>query len=165
MKHISSLQYIFSLLLLFLTRYKIIASKHKHIIYDESININKYLSGSYYMYDPTLFDMTMKCTYSVFTDCSHSEPKPPSPHIDKHTVDYLFIKTLIQLNASVVNPNDADLFVVPVLYSLSMDKLCGDHLHNIQQMFQVLHQLGHYKEGTRNHLIIAVSHIFITQYL
>lgn len=127
-------------------------------IFDRAIDPTTQLKSPYHMYDPSLFDMFTECAIDPSKQCGKTAVELPKSKsgLEKHSVDFMFLKSLIRLNASVA-PERAKLFVVPVLYSLSIQHMCGDHISNYNQMHYVLNRLGHYREGFRNHLIIAVE--------
>ena len=106
----------------------------------------------YHLYDPQLFDMYSKCLPMLRRPCYGTNDH-------KHSVDVLFLESIIALNESV-DPWDATLFVVPVLYSQldgGANAICRtlNAQEGIAQMYEVLHSLGHYKPGARNHFLVA----------
>ena len=106
----------------------------------------------YHLYDPQLFDMYRKCMPIINRPCyTANDPK--------HALDVHFVESIIALNESV-DPWDATLFIVPVLYSQfdgGPQAICRYHHmpKAITQMYEVLHSLGHYKHGIRNHFLMA----------
>ena len=71
-----------------------------------------------------------------------------------HGLDFLFVEAIIALNQSV-SPSEADLFIIPVFYNQATvaDGPCsilpGGPSRLIDQMYEVLHAQGHYKDGVR----------------
>ena len=106
----------------------------------------------YHLYDPQLFDMYSKCLPLLNRPCRRvNDPK--------YSVDLHFVESIIALNESV-DPWDATLFIVPVLYSQfdgGPHAICHvSHAEEtIAQMYGVLKSLGHYKPGIRDHFLMA----------
>jgi hypothetical protein len=103
----------------------------------------------YHIYDPSLFKM--------FTNC-----KIPNPiNHYKHNLEIFFLNSILELTYNV-SAEEADLYVVPVLFSQSKRGYCGNHKENIKDLQFVLNEQPYFITQHRNHLIVAVSKYFTT---
>lgn len=98
---------------------------------------------------------------SLFQMYSNCEKSPMMKLNPKHNVDYLFASTLVEQAQELAgyisftsNPDDAALFVIPVMCSLSANRRCGDHLNNTHDL---LSKITYLKKGKRDHFIICDS--------
>ena len=129
----------------------VVADQEEFPIIDKS-ELERRSLVKYHLYDPQLFDMYTECITKLYRPCY-------SGHDFKHSLDVNFIEAMIALNQSV-DPWDATLFIIPVLYD-QVDggpKAFCHSLHAprlVAQMYEVLHSLGYYKPGVRNHFVMA----------
>lgn len=114
----------------------------------ESILIqNIHIPVNLYIYDPTLFHMHTRCILH--------RPCLEVNNVTKHSVDVLFIESLLSLltntleypnlnessihshaNGDRSNRSDPTLYIIPVFASQSVNGRCGNHHRNIQQMYE-----------------------------
>ena len=109
----------------------------------------------YHLYDPQLFLMYKECLPRLHRP-SYASLKF---NIFTHCLDINFVESIIALNESV-DPSEATLFIIPVFYNQATLPSFPCHYHEneirlIAQMYEVLHSLGHYKAGVRNHFLMA----------
>ena len=99
----------------------------------------------YHLYDPSEFDMYRNCPVAT---SSHAG-------FDKHSVDRLFVEQLVAENRSVP-PEQAEVFVVPAIYTESVRGLCGNHAANHEQLVRRLRSSPHFlRSNGTDHVLVA----------
>lgn len=124
----------------------------------------------YHLYEPSSFAMYRNCFPAPGVDngvgnASHrarfgvdagSEGHAGVSDGFKHSVDLLFLQALLANNRSVP-PEEADVFIVPALFSQSAHGFCGKHEDNFKDLiFQLLrspYYLGE-EPGAKPHVVL-----------
>lgn len=110
-------------------------------LFNSSVRTSK--NCQFHLFPPESFDM--------YTKCLGKQPLDP-----QYMTDGFFLYTLQAMDASVP-PEDANLFVIPALMSLSMEGRCGGQhkkREHMQQAMSIINKKD-YSKGHRNHLLVA----------
>lgn len=135
--------------------YQLVASENMTTALLDKSEFERRPRVKYHLYDPQLFTMYTECLPKLKRPCYSNSGYNNFVYM----LDVLFLESIIALNQSV-HPSEATLFIIPVFYNQATvpDFPCfqsGNELKHIAQMYEVLHSLGHYKPGVRNHFLMA----------
>ena len=109
--------------------------------YDTEGTIRYVYMPKYHLLDPSEFRMYARCLNDDPT--RFGEDRAIDGHANgvsdglKHSVDALFLRSLLARNDSVP-AIDADIVIVPVLWSQSAHGFCGRHRHNMDDLIEAL---------------------------
>lgn len=108
------------------------------------------LTKNIYVYDPWEFGMYKNCP-RTFAEERYFDYK--------YNADHYFVESVTSENFRseyVVEPENAVLFIIPVLCSQSIQGRCGNHHSNMQQLDLVLHQSVWFnKKNGSDHLMMC----------